>query len=546
VSIRRDPGILLTLSVLVLCTGWTLSAMPGPQRQIKRSAERIVQVTFPLKIRVGLMVAQEQVKVTGRGAFRARCGGKIIDAAGGEVWTARRLTSIAARTDFLPVIATFEWAQEAEARELAKKWLGLGYEANVLPAGIEMVSDAGPVNDTRRHYVTVGRFDDAASAREFMQTLVAMGETPWLHERLLAAQGGEVALVDPSGVERARGDGVAFESDRALKVFRVHHDVGFPQEGFEDREYEGGVLVAFDKHGKLAAVNLIDLDLYLQGVVPSEVFSGDPTETLRTQAVAARGETLAHIGLSGGTEPYDICSDQNCQVYTGLKLQTPGTTDSVQVTRGEVLKHSERIVQTFFASTCGGHSESVENVWGSAPHPSLVGVPDVAQGQSTFPQPLTEAGLAAWLASSPPAYCRGEGASVNPHYRWTVTLTAAEVDQRINKVHAVGNVRKLVPVSRGVSGRLKALQVVGSKATVTIQKELAIRRALGGLKSALFVVESKEESGRVSSWTFRGAGFGHGVGMCQVGARWAARAGLTYRQILPHYYRGATITRIYE
>src|SRR5205085_2507665 len=141
------------------------------------------------------------------------------------------------------------------------------------PAGLEMVSDHGPVHDNRRHYVSVGRFDDEAAARELMKKLVELGESPWLHERLLGGPSGTISVVDPAGRERARADGVAFESEAPLKVLRVHHDVGFPQEGFEDREYDGRILAALDRAGKLAAVNQLDLDQYLQGVVPSEVFA---------------------------------------------------------------------------------------------------------------------------------------------------------------------------------------------------------------------------------------------------------------------------------
>jgi stage II sporulation protein D len=508
--------------------------------------ERVVHVQFPLFLSIGLMVEANEVVVTGRAAYRVTCGDAAFDAAAGQRWTARRVSGTAARIEFLPVVATFPYDQEEQAKTLAKKWQAQGHESAVLPAGVQLVTDATVVNDSRRWYVHVRRFADEALAKQFLQTLIDMGERPWLLERLLEAQRGVVAVVDPSGAERARGASVNFESSRPLKVFQVHHDVGFPQEGFEDREYEGAIQARFDKKGLLAAVNVIEMDPYLKGVVPSEIYASDPQQTIRAQAVAARGETLSGLGVKPPIQPYDLCSDQNCQVYTGLKMQAASTTEGVQATRGEVLKHGSKIVEAVYADTCGGHTENVENVWSSPPDPTLVGVPDCAEGQSTFPSPLTEESLTAWLSANPPAYCRGEDAQINPKARWTARLTAAELDTLINKVHKVGAVRELIPVERGVSGRLKILKVVGSASQALIYKELPIRKALGGFKSALFVVTAERDAkGTPVAWNFKGAGWGHGVGLCQVGARWAARAGKDYKAILAHYFRSSAVVKLY-
>lgn len=511
-----------------------------------RKIDRVVNVDFPLYITVGLMTEKNEIVVTSRGAYTVTCGDQTLAAGAGEKWKARRVSGTPAKLEYYPVIGTFTLDQEADARALAAKWTAQGYVSDLILAGVQMVHDGTTVNDSRRYYVHVNRFTDEAEAKAFVQTLITMGERPWLSEKLIEAASGVVEVVDPAGKVRATGPSVRFGGAQPMKMFQVHHDVGFPQEGFEDREYEGVLGASFDRKGLLAGVNILELDLYLKGVVPSEIYASDPQETIRAQAVAARGETISGLGLKQNGQPYDICSDQNCQMYTGLKLQQASTTTGVMATAGEVIKHGVKIIEAVYADTCGGHTENVENVWSTQPHPSLVGVPDCKEGTNQFPDPPTDAALRKWLADNPPTFCRGEGNQINPKARWTVELTAAELTERVNKLHKVGAVRQLVLGDRGVSGRLKSMKVIGATGEVTILKELPIRRALGGFRSALFVVDVKSDrEGRPVSWTFRGAGNGHGVGMCQVGARWAARAGYDYRKILGHYFRNSQITKLY-
>lgn len=510
--------------------------------------DRIVDVGSPIMIRVGLMVEEREISVTGRGSFVVRVGDQTFEARAGEQWKTRWISGQKARVEHLPIVGSFDFAQEAQAKELAQSWKAKGHEAEIVPTGVRLFSDDTLLSDTRRLLVRVNHYEDEGQAKGFLNDLneLKADDPSWLLERPIELQSGIVAVIDPRGIERGRGSKVSFESSQPLKVFRVHHDVGFPQEGYEDREYEGSIHIVFDKKGLLAAVNRIELDAYLRGVVPSEIYASDPADTIRAQAVAARGETLARLGTGNETEPFDICSDQNCQVYTGLKAQAQSTNEGVEATRGEVLKQDSRIVNAVYCDTCGGHSENVENVWTTSPNPSLVGVEDSPKGQSGFPRSLTEESLSRWIASSPPCFCRGEGSKINPKFRWTVELTSTDLDTRINKLYSVGSVKELVPGERGVSGRLKSLKVVGDKGEVVIRKEYPIRKALGGLNTALFVVTATRDlSGKPIRWIFRGAGWGHGVGLCQVGARWAARAGMDYKAILTHYFKQCGIVKVY-
>jgi SpoIID/LytB domain protein len=305
--------------------------------------------------------------------------------------------------------------------------------------------------------------------------------------------------------------------------------------------------VVIDKAGKLAAVNRADLESYLEGVVPSEMPASYPDGALEAQAAAARSMTKVMLERGGNGEPYDICSDQFCQVYTGRTRWDARTARAVRATAGLVLKHGERVVPTYFSANCGGHGENVEHVWGGDPHPSLKGKPDAPAGQSTFPVPLTESGLATWLGTPAAMDHCGDSAGVaNPHHRWVVKLGSKGLDGLVNKRHKVGSVTRITPLARGASGRLIALEVTGTKKTVVVRKELEIRRLLGGLKSSLFVVRvTRNRSGQPTAWELRGAGFGHGAGMCQNGARGMALIGRPFPEILAHYYPDSQLVKLY-
>jgi len=238
--------------------------------------------------------------------------------------------------------------------------------------------------------------------------------------------------------------------------------------------------------------------------------------------------------------------DSHCQAYSGLAQQCRATNMGVDATRGEVVARAGGLVEAVYCDTCGGRTESIENVWSTDANPSLVATEDRPGRGPFLSLPPTEDLVTRWLHSNPPAFCRDGATGQNPMYRWTVEMSGPTLDAAVNAAYNVGRVRALEPLERGLSGRIKLLRVVGEKGQVLIQKEGPIRKALGNLRSALFVVEARPgPDGTSRSWRFHGAGWGHGVGLCQTGARAAARAGFGYREILAHYFRGTTVARAY-
>jgi stage II sporulation protein D len=318
--------------------------------------------------------------------------------------------------------------------------------------------------------------------------------------------------------------------------------------GTEDRRYWGAVYVTLGSDGKLTAVNAISEDKLLAGLVPAEMFADAPAAALEAQAIAARTELLAKIGHRSLTEPYLLCSSQQCQVYAGAGKEDPRTTKAVQKTRGIVmLRDGGGLVDARYSASAGGHTEDNEAIWGGTPDPSLRGAIDTTDKSlaQTFAT-IDDHNLEAFLAAPSKTFVSGASKWGAKHFRWTVEVDSATLSKLIAvEFPNLGAVRALEPVRRSRAGRIGALRIVGVTTSTVVEGDLHLRRLLGGLKSTLFAVTANGPADAPTSFTFRGAGFGHGVGMDQVGAIGMATAGKTHDDILGHYYRGSHLHRLY-
>lgn len=534
----------------------------------REDAIRSLELEFPLLLNIGLMKGQSEVSFTSNKPFYMRVDDAIVSAPPGEKWTIKLIKGQPAKIEYLAVVKSVPYEERRVAEELALQWRRQGFPARAMVRGVQLHAQGRVLKDDRKVMVAVQGFGAPGPCQAFLRQLGKKGHQGFLVEERVAMGSGKLALVDARGNIRAGGTDIRVEpipypglprfvsfvgpmmsmdAVPHIQVFNVVHDQGLSQAGRETRRYEGGIRATFDAKGRLAVVNVLELESYLQGVLPSEIYATDPPEAIRAQAVAARSKAIAALGDSTNNEPYDICSDQYCQMYRGLERQDGRTTMGVRTTFGEILMDSTgQLVKVNFSDTCGGHSENAENVWSGDPDPNLVGSVDGPAEIKTFPRVFNEQVLAAWLQAKPDSYCKGPADKPNPNFRWLEKKKASEVNKMLNSRLGVGQVKSLVAVSRGVSGRLKELRVVGSKKTVSIKKELNIRNALGGLKSALFVAWPETKGGTIVGWNFLGAGFGHGVGLCQSGARGMALAGKNYRDILGHYLARARCVRMHD
>ena len=266
-------------------------------------------------------------------------------------------------------------------------------------------------------------------------------------------------------------------------------------------------------------------------------------EALKAQAVVARGQFIAKLGLKHRDDPFMLCNRWHCQAHGGQGRATPGTSAAVRATRGEVLASARGgLVDTVYHSACGGQTEGWDQSWGGEPRAGLGGVddrPSLGEG----PANARDAG-SLLREGSPEAWCAASGRRAGV-YRWSTRLPGAMLTRSAARLGALGPVTEVRVTRRGRTGRVLTLEVIGTRGRQSVDGESAIRRLLGGVKSALFVITREGGSPQVEPerWVIRGGGYGHGIGLCQHGAIGMATAGRPYKQILQHYFPGTHVER---
>ncbi len=313
-------------------------------------------------------------------------------------------------------------------------------------------------------------------------------------------------------------------------------------EGKSNLLYRGNMeLIPSD--GELTVVNEVELESYLLGVVSSEMCPWYPLEALKAQAVAARTYALKNIGRFE-SQGFDLTDTASSQVYGGYCAEDPRSTLAVNETAGIVLTYNGDLIDAVYSSTCGGFTESAEEAWGHAV-PYLVSVDDFdAASNPALTHPTSEAEWSGYFKSIRALHCLQPKYARVSAFRWSKLLTRKELEAGLPADLQVGRVERIVPLHRGLSGRITSLRLVGTARSVVIDKELPICKAFGNLQSSAFTVDTyRDDHGVPVVFAFWGAGWGHGLGMCQVGAVGMADEGCTYDKILYFYYHGVCLDR---
>ena len=379
------------------------------------------------------------------------------------------------------------------------------------------------------------------------------------------------------------------QSDEAsFSLYDVTIGVNFHWERKETQTFLGKLKFIINGNS-VCAVNELPVERYLESVISSEMSATSSLELLKAHAVISRswllvqmqnrrkGEATAHVAASeiqGNGELirwydredhtlFDVCADDHCQRYQGITKETSAhVAEAIRQTAGQVLTDEDEICDARFSKCCGGETEEFQYCWENLRKPYLVALRDAPQQEAL--DLTVEANADRWIRSSPESFCNTRDAKVlsqvlnnydqetSDFYRWRVEYTQQQVQQLLTEKLGIdfGAVVDLIPVERGTSGRLSKLRIVGEKLTLVIGKELEIRRALSKshLYSSAFVVDAfdRNEQGIPKRFALIGAGWGHGVGLCQIGAAVMGERGYSYKEILLHYYPGAIIKQIYR
>ncbi len=335
-----------------------------------------------------------------------------------------------------------------------------------------------------------------------------------------------------------------------FKIKNVPYGIGWWWEGIEDRVYEGEIEISINEDKKFDVIVTLPLEKYLCGVVPYEIGNDAPLEALKAQVIAARSETVdALISGKYRGNNFDLCADVECQVFAGNNKRTPETDKAVEETKGLCLFYGDEVIGAYYASNCGGMSENIENVWpgrsGSVPYWSSHF--DSNEELKYDPKNNPED----WINSNPDVYCNPEFHPELPewskkNFRWQVEMTNDELSNNLNEIKSIGELQEIKIIERGNSGRIIKARFIGSEDSLDLNSELEIRKIKKPpFRSSCFIYDKIISSDTSMIYKFDGAGWGHGVGMCQSGAVSRAFSGQTYKQILNHYFPESEIKSVY-
>lgn len=370
-----------------------------------------------------------------------------------------------------------------------------------------------------------------------------------------------------------------FDDNSLFLLHDVIIGLGFHWQRAEDQTFKGELIFIVEE-GEVRAINRLSVEDYLVSVISSEMSATSSPEFLKAHTVVSRSwlyaqllrqERQTHSTLGFETDDeiirwyaredhtlFDLCADDHCQRYQGFtRAVNPNVERAVRETEGEVLFYNGEVCDARFSKCCGGVTERFSACWENVDYDYLQAFRDF--NDEELPNLTTEEGARAWIEGSPRSYCstsdkavlsqilNGYDCETNDFYRWQVEYDADELSKLIIQRSGIdfGTINDLQVVERGASGRIIRLRVVGSKKSVIVGKELEIRRWLSSshLYSSAFVVD-KVQDGDSTRFVLKGAGWGHGVGLCQIGAAMMGEQGYDYKTILLHYYRGAYLENI--
>ncbi|NJK98778.1 MAG: SpoIID/LytB domain-containing protein [Bacteroidales bacterium] len=393
--------------------------------------------------------------------------------------------------------------------------------------------------------------------------------------------------------EALQGNHFIFEPEQyetaSFELLDVTIGIKFHWERKENQKFKGSLKFLVEDE-KLTAINVLSLEDYLLSVISSEMSATSSLELLKAHAVISRSWLLAQVikgkqleqsksayqSISETKEEYirwydredhtnfDVCADDHCQRYQGVTRQSSElVSKAIHETRGLCLMHNNNICDARFYKSCGGITESFRKTWEPVNHSYLQAIVDNPQAPLSYDLDLTnEAAAQHWIRTSPEAFCNTHDKKVlsqvlndydqetTDFYRWKVVYSQEKIAELISRKTGkdFGAIIDLEPVERGKSGRLMKLKIVGSKLTLIIGKELQIRKVLSEshLYSSAFVVDRINiNNGIPDEFILTGAGWGHGVGLCQIGAAMMGEKGYSFGEILDHYFKGAELKAYY-
>ncbi len=446
--------------------------------------------------------------------------------------------------------------EQEEAQKVAEDWQGKNFEIHIERVGQKIQITADKFIDNREYWVLTGEFESLEAADQFRRNLPDFGS----YQIIQIAENKISGTISFAG--KTINDGIRIvpleDSRLHFTLDNVRVGIGFHWDHYESQDLEGILEFHIDKKGLLTAVNMLDIEKYLASVNSSEMTPDCNLEFLKAQTVVARCTVFATSGKHHFGDPFDLCADDHCQCFHGAgAIHEKSLQASVQ-TNGEILQHEGRVCDTRYAKICAGIGESYKNVWDNRHLKYLDKFVDSKNGKNLNESLDNEKNNRTFIQSSPDVFCNPDYYQIpkyleyaHDYFRWEAAYSPEElgkiVAMKLGK--NLGLIEDVIPLQRGDSGRIIYAKVKGELGETVIGKELEIRNVLSKshLYSSCFYVEKEMDlNGNLNKIRLIGAGWGHGVGICQVGAAVMGEEGYKYNEILDHYYQNTKLSTLYN
>ena len=429
--------------------------------------------------------------------------------------------------------------------------------------------------------ISVGVISAEVITVNFLDSYTSIdGSTLFSGTHIFRIKNGHFFMDDNEIVDSKKLEFISTNINSRFELHEVVIGIGFHWQRAETQTFTGDLSIIVDDD-KIWAVNRLKIEDYLFCVIASEMSATSSLELLKAHAVVSRSWLMAQLARHNDVAVhsisddarglfvryydrddhhlFDVCADDHCQRYQGVtRANNPAVRAAIDATRGLLLTHNGQICDARFSKCCGGQTELFETCWQDEYKDYLTSFVDNELNNNDLDLTI-EANAVRWIKSQPKAYCNTNNSKIlrqilNSYdqetpdfYRWRVVYNRRELTDIFRKKSGfdIGEIVDLQPIERGPSGRIKLLKVVGTKRSLTIGKELEIRRVLSPshLYSSAFIVERSDDG---ETFTFIGAGWGHGVGMCQIGAAVMAENGFEFLYILQHYFRNSQIEKLWN
>lgn len=439
----------------------------------------------------------------------------------------------------------------ANAERLVEQLFSRGYEARIEDCGGLVHLNGRLLTDNTEYRVLIGEFNTFEDARYFRSQINDAFHSEIIRERIRDARG-ILEIFDEEYENTHKVNNCLKLIPSNTKTETILYEFRESQQG--DKKfclYKWPISFQIGDYGGIVAICEIALETYLKEIVHIVIEGQYPFEAVKSLTVASRSWILYNLGLQHTDIQYDFCSTEHCQLFQGSVQYGELIEKAIEKTRGEVLLFDEKLCETPHTYHCGGHTECKSN------RPYLQGIFD---GQNGYTDKITlshEKGAKDWITSQPGVYCSMEHfkgtewkKQFNAAFRWEVSYSRQRIEKIIRKKTGedIGILFDIIPIKRGISGRLLEIELLGSKKNMKIKGDQPIRQTLSEslLKSSCFIIEIEMgDDGIPISFSFVGAGSGHGIGLCQIGAIAMALQGKNYEDILHHYYQDVQLRKIY-